>query len=340
MVARSGGVLRARSLRALRALYPAFVLRPERFSPLSVVSIAYVLSVIATGVYLVVPFTLLPEFAEHPVRSSLLLVAFGWTISACVVSYLLTASADPGRVPDSWRPRPEDFREAVVGENPPARDASSQTSTTTPAPAAPPAPPAVDAAAMLGPDGLPRYCAKCRIFKPDRTHHCSTCGRCVLQMDHHCPFTGNSCIGHSNRKFFVLFLYYASAGCTFVAVFVPPTIYTHLEALGDNVGTSEVVWVIAVIFGYMLCFVHALALSVFAGFHTWLVVKNRTTIENNEARQKLHAEVLRRMDGSAWGHWTAVMGPRPALWFVPVSVGAEGDGVHWRRVDELPRELP
>ena len=33
-----------------------------------------------------------------------------------------------------------------------------------------------------------RFCDKCKAIKPDRAHHCSVCGRCVLKMDHHCPW--------------------------------------------------------------------------------------------------------------------------------------------------------
>lgn len=32
------------------------------------------------------------------------------------------------------------------------------------------------------------YCAYCAKPKSPRTHHCRSCGMCVLDMDHHCPF--------------------------------------------------------------------------------------------------------------------------------------------------------
>jgi hypothetical protein len=41
----------------------------------------------------------------------------------------------------------------------------------------------------------PRFwCTKCQAPKPERTHHCSFCKRCVLKMDHHCPWLANKCI--------------------------------------------------------------------------------------------------------------------------------------------------
>ncbi len=34
-------------------------------------------------------------------------------------------------------------------------------------------------------------CKKCNIVKPLRTHHCSMCRKCILKMDHHCPYVNN-----------------------------------------------------------------------------------------------------------------------------------------------------
>ena len=36
-------------------------------------------------------------------------------------------------------------------------------------------------------ESLP-MCSRCNGFKPPRAHHCSQCDRCVMKMDHHCPY--------------------------------------------------------------------------------------------------------------------------------------------------------
>ena len=77
--------------------------------------------------------------------------------------------------------------------------------------------------------GAHRYCHINKCIKPDRSHYCSgkiclpfgflylllVVKKVVLKMDHFCPWV-NNCIGWSNYKFFILFLFYAFTYCLYV----------------------------------------------------------------------------------------------------------------------------
>lgn len=64
-----------------------------------------------------------------------------------------------------------------------------------------------------------KYCKKCEAFKPARAHHCSICMRCIVKMDHHCPWV-NNCVGIGNHKFFMLFIFWTNVVCSYALIMV------------------------------------------------------------------------------------------------------------------------
>ncbi|XP_022726436.1 protein S-acyltransferase 11-like [Durio zibethinus] len=89
------------------------------------------------------------------------------------------------------------------------------------------------------------FCHYCSKPKSPRTHHCRSCGTCILDMDHHCPFIGN-CVGAANHRHFIAFLFSAVFSTIYVSVMSayaglhtwPPLKYRslgHLNAFSSDV---------------------------------------------------------------------------------------------------------
>ncbi|GAA5916495.1 hypothetical protein JCM6882_001739 [Rhodosporidiobolus microsporus] len=127
-------------------------------------------------------------------------------------------------------------------------------------------------------DGTRRFCRKCNTFKPDRAHHCSSCRRCVLKMDHHCPWLGGGCVGWANYKFFLLFLLYSGA----FGIFLGATLFHELVNFVDDVDNgfelAPISWALAALLGVIF----GSAVGLFGLYHLYLASKNRTTIEAME----------------------------------------------------------
>ncbi len=119
----------------------------------------------------------------------------------------------------------------------------------------------------------------CHIFKPERCHHCSACNRCVLNMDHHCPWV-NNCIGFYNRKFFLLMLFYI---LTTLAILVIGMLRGIYEVFA-NIADFKAIYLIRILpfalsvalFGILFCFFK---------FHLNLVFTNVTTIETLDRKR-------------------------------------------------------
>lgn len=191
-----------------------------------------------------------------------------------------------------------------------------------------------------------RYCEKCNLIKPDRCHHCSICGVCILRMDHHCPWI-NNCVSFTNYKFFVLFLGYTLALCAFVGATtlpyflkfwsIPDSPYNRPASMNQtelppeairNLTTSD-----SINFGYnsvslgirfhilFLFFVSTmLSLGVMFLFcyHIHLLLNNRSTLESFRPPLMIYGPDRNAFNLGKRENIYQSFGRSKLLWFIPV----------------------
>mgnify|MGYP001003417434 CR=1 FL=1 len=123
-----------------------------------------------------------------------------------------------------------------------------------------------------------RMCQRCLRTKPDRCHHCSQCNKCILKMDHHCPWVAN-CIGFGNYKYFINMLLYASLSCILV-------VFTSDRVIAAVLSKEDVDYRTAyfIVTAYVLACVFGFIITGFLCFHLWLIKNQYTTIEFCEKR--------------------------------------------------------
>lgn len=148
--------------------------------------------------------------------------------------------------------------------------------------------------------GESRFCKKCKARKPDRAHHCSTCGRCVLKMDHHCPWLA-TCVGLRNYKAFLLFLIYTSIYCW--VCFAVTSTWLWSEVFSD----ADYMESLMPINYVLLCVISGIIGLVLTGFTIWhlsLAYRGQTTIECLEKTRylsPLRKSMRRQQFGNANG---------------------------------------
>jgi len=205
---------------------------------------------------------LLPLLPSHPWRAAWAAAGFHLLFALMVWAYVGCIAVHPGRVPEEWGM-----------DRYPEGDPAAE--------------------------GL-RPCAVCRVYKPPRAHHCSTCKECILMFDHHCPWI-NNCVGLRNRKHFLLFLLYTPLTCLWVCL----TSIDRLNIFGPD-GSQDGTF----LFMYLVVAVLGGALVLFFSGSLTLAVRDQTTVEALTAGQS--------PSPGAWRHSLgAIFGSRPALWLLP-----------------------
>ncbi len=155
----------------------------------------------------------------------------------------------------------------------------------------------------------------CNKFKPERCHHCSTCGRCVLVMDHHCPWL-NNCVGFKNRKFFMLLLVYSTV---MVCLMIPFTIWPLIHIVQRLKKTRYLIKLIFGLIGLVLEITFLVIMRMFISYHCDLIDKNMTTIDHLDIKRGRTKDY--NFDfGKDW-NWKSIFGQNKICWYAPLNTG-------------------
>jgi hypothetical protein len=132
-----------------------------------------------------------------------------------------------------------------------------------------------------------QWCGVCHGYKAPRSHHCRKCGRCVLKMDHHCPWI-NNCVGWGNHAHFTSFLAFATLGCFHASIVLGCSLYRALNRVHYlYYGTGHEPIVYLGIYGIILCVLAlgftigvVIAVGMLLFFQIRAILRNRTGIED------------------------------------------------------------
>jgi len=257
---------------------------------------------------ILIPLLDSPDQAQHDYGLGCT-IAFNIIFALAMTSFLRAVFTDPGYIPDSWSVHPDDLES---GERTRLMPAVLQTQ-------------------EKKHDGTVRICRKSKpaMYKPDRAHYCRVMQRCVLKMDHFCPWL-NNCIGFYNHKFFVLFVAYMALITVFMVCVMTPVfvnIVSNMEQITLDLKDQE----FHVSLTYLMLCLLSVGLSAFFVFHAYLVLFNYTTIEFLEKRGcQPPPDHVNRYHLGPVGNVCSVFGSNPLTWWLPVRWTVEGDGLSFR----------
>ncbi|XP_050209548.2 probable protein S-acyltransferase 15 [Mercurialis annua] len=174
-----------------------------------------------------------------------------------------------------------------------------------------------------------QQCEKCCTYKPPRAHHCRSCRRCVLRMDHHCLWI-NNCVGYRNYKAFFILILFATAASIYSTVMIISSVFHKNRDFG-RIFYLKIFYIVS---GAMMIGLSA-TLGTLLGWHIYLITHNMTTIEYYEG---IGAAWLARKSGQSYRHQfdlttykniTSVLGPNMLKWLCPTAISHLKDGTNF-----------
>ncbi|KAK1134912.1 hypothetical protein K0M31_007678 [Melipona bicolor] len=174
-----------------------------------------------------------------------------------------------------------------------------------------------------------QYCFVCEGYKAPRSHHCRKCGRCIMKMDHHCPWI-NNCVGYYNHCHFTAFLASAVAGCCVSTFTLVSWVMTVLSLKPLSFPPPSIFILILVIFSIGLSIGVILAVGTLLYFQLLSIIKNRTEIEA-WISEKAHYRRFGTRDKFIYPYskgWRFNLQQVFTWDCTPV-----GDGIHWPVID-------
>ncbi|KAI8376612.1 DHHC palmitoyltransferase-domain-containing protein [Choanephora cucurbitarum] len=242
-------------------------------------------------------FVLWPFFGLNSVHSKVILATLNFFVFMIFVNYYLTCATNPGIVPQRWLPRQQAYIEVKKSTH------------------------------------TPRFCKTCDNHKPPRAHHCSSCHRCVLKMDHHCPWV-NNCVGFANYGHFFRLIIYVDISIVYLFVLLCYRLAYMIRDIHHAQQYPHLTEIVFLSINMLLVTIVMIGVGILTGYHLYCITSNTTTIEGWEKGRSLTIKGMGKIQNVKYPYHQgifkniqAVLGKCPLFWLVPQPM--KGDGLNF-----------